>query len=169
MTMIKNKTAWTVIFLLDDVTFTKLVLLYRSANHAFAPHYYTGIGGKVEGGETPLQGAYRELEEETALHSIELTEFARCHIQNVGTLHYFWGVYSGDNLPPCNEGTLEWVDKKNLLSKKLIPTTQGVCLEWEKRKFAVNDAFTVIEKVTSVNEVGVRTVEVTEVINGLHS
>ena len=142
-------TCWSVIFLLDKNPLSKIVLLKRANFKKFAPNFYTGIGGKIESGESPLKGAYRELKEETGLENITLTEFARCIVNNQKTLFYFWGIFP-DKVPECNEGTLVWVEKDQILSKRIIPTTKSICTEWQKRGFAINKPFEIFTKEVSV-------------------
>ncbi|MEI6533106.1 MAG: NUDIX domain-containing protein [Candidatus Roizmanbacteria bacterium] len=135
---------WTVIFLLDNIVPTKIILLKRAPTKKFAPNYYTGIGGKVEDGETVIQGAYRELKEETGLNKIHLTEFAHAIVNNQRFLGYFVGVYQKDDVPICNEGILEWVSVDKLFEKQIIPTTGEVVKMWKKRQFQTDKQFSVL-------------------------
>ena len=88
---------------------------------------WIGVGGKLEAGESPEEGARREILEETGL-AVE-------KLQMIGTITFpeftpdtdwytfvfrvreFTGV-----LGPCDEGTLEWVPYDQVLSK---PTWEG--------------------------------------------
>ncbi|MCA9896339.1 MAG: NUDIX domain-containing protein, partial [Anaerolineae bacterium] len=88
---------WTVIFLLDSVQPQRVMMLKRAPWKPFAPDMYTGIGGKEEIGEGPLACALRELEEETGLTNIALTEFARCVLDGQKSLHYYRGIYPQPN------------------------------------------------------------------------
>jgi 8-oxo-dGTP pyrophosphatase MutT (NUDIX family) len=166
---------WTVIFFIDSKKPTQIGLLKRSYAKSFASNFYTGIGGKigdVEGfeNETPLEGAYRELEEETIgelnADNVELSEFARCVHDTDLTIYYFWSICK--NLPSVDEsdGKLTWVDVGEVLSYHLIPTTKAVCTEWRRRNFSADQLFTV-----HVSELGVertvRLVEVTKVTDEL--
>ena len=142
--MNKHIPKWTVVFLLDNVVPTRLILLKRAPTKKFAPDYYTGIGGKVEDGETIIEGAYRELEEETGLTGIQLTEFAHATVNKQWLLGYFVGVYQKDDLPICNEGTLEWVSIGDIFEKNIIPATCEVMKIWKKRKFQSDLFFSVL-------------------------
>ena len=145
----KFKELYTVVFLVNKIPPERTVLLKRAEWKDFAPGYYTGVGGKVEKGETVDDAALRELQEETGLKNIKLTEFARCLLTNhEKALFYFWGIYPDDKLPGCNEGDLEWVNSGELVSKNIIPTTMLVVREWQERNFGVNRPFTVYAKVT---------------------
>lgn len=137
---------WNVIFLLDAKLPTKIVLMRRAANKDFAPNLYTGIGGKVEPGETILESAHRELQEESGITNVSLTEFARCIRDDTDTLYYFGGIYIHNALPRSTDGRLEWVPRDAILKKDLIPTTFLVCKEWRKRDFTVNRPFTLYIK-----------------------
>lgn len=143
---------WTVIFLLDSVQPQRVMMLKRAPWKPFAPDMYTGIGGKEENGEGPLACALRELEEETGLTNIALTEFARCVLDGQKSLHYYRGIYPQPNPPACNEGTLEWVALNNVLSLPIIPTTCEVVKIWQQRQFKLDGHFTVIEKSVGQHE-----------------
>lgn len=168
---------WTVIFLVDQNPLNEIVLLRRAPDKSFAPNWYTGIGGKVGDlpgleNETPLEAAYRELEEETEgeLHArnILLTEFANCCYDSGLRLHYFWGIYP-QNQPPHispTDGALSWVSRKSLLNRDIIPTTQAVCQEWSRRDFLLNQPFTVFVREVGQDR-GVRLVDVIRTSDGL--
>jgi len=168
---------WNVIFLADSKSPEEVLLLRRAADKKFAPNFYTGIGGKIGDlpgleNETPLESAYRELEEETLgrlnKENTSLGEFARCIYDSGLTLYYFWGLCSNSEVPTTDpkDGILIWVNKNELLNHDLIPTTQAVCAEWQKRGMATDRPFTLF-----VREVGwentVRLVEVIKVEDGL--
>lgn len=149
----KNVNSWNVIFLVDECTPQKVVLLKRASDKTFAPDFYTGIGGKIgdipgQETETPLDSAYRELMEETCGEinpfKIVLREFARCVYDDGRRLYYFYGQYGVTNLPYINpqEGSLMWVSVSDLLGHNLIPTTKAVCEEWAKRDYVTNRPFT---------------------------
>lgn len=129
--------SWNVIFLIDQIPPTKIVFLKRGPNRTFAPNMYTGIGGKVENGETLLESAYRELEEESGITNVKLEQFAKVVIDNQDELIYFLGIFPyTPNLPNSNEGTLEWVAVKNIFQKNIIPTTREVLKQWQKQNFS---------------------------------
>jgi len=164
---------FTVIFLINNNPPAKVLLLKRAATKSFAPNYFTGIGGKVgdipeNSDESVLEGAYRELSEETeenlSKEIIKLRGCARCVLKGGIRLHYFWGEYFGIEPPRVNplDGTLVWVAVEELLQRNIIPTTRVICKEWAQRGFKISCPFTVY-----VREIGmentVRLVEVQKV------
>jgi ADP-ribose pyrophosphatase YjhB (NUDIX family) len=167
---------YTVIFLVEHDPPDKILLLKRAPSKSFAPNYYTGIGGKV--GDAPeyadesvLDGAYRELEEETlgnlTKDNIQLRAFARCVFESGIELHYFWGILEGSTTPVFSQsdGTLTWVSTETLFQRKIIPTTQVICKEWAQRGFSLHKLFTVTVREVGVEDT-VRLVGVTKVENG---
>ena len=85
---------WNVIFLVDKNPPSQIVMFKRTPDRDFAPNLYTGVGGKVEPKESIADSAHRELEEETGINNIALTEFARVIIDGKLRLYYFWGIYN---------------------------------------------------------------------------
>lgn len=135
---------WNVVFLVDKNPLSKVVLLKRAAGKTFAANKYTGVGGKVEKDEGLVDSAIRELIEETGIAGIKLYEFARAILNGSDSLHYFWGIYSENNLPASEDGNLEWVKKDNLTGMDFIHSTKTLVKIWQKkRNFDLNKPFTV--------------------------
>ena len=168
---------YSVIFLVNKFPPDKVLLLKRAETQKFAPGFYTGIGGKI--GDFPevrmesrLEGAYRELREETGgdltEENIRLIEFARCVYEKGTRLFYFVALSSKDRLPVINpsDGALFWVDVDELLNKDIIPTTKVICEEWARRNFLVDIPFTLIVREIGIEKT-VRLVEVLKVQEGL--
>lgn len=110
----------------------RLVLLHRAEWKTFAPGRWTGIGGKLEGEEIaePALGALRELREETGLMLDDLSAWRFvADIVDPGAevrLVYYVAMFAGEQLPPCNEGTLHWVPLTDYHTYDLIENTRAV-------------------------------------------
>lgn len=82
-----------------------------------------GIGGHIEGDETPYQCNIREVFEETGLNSstyLGLVIFSDLSISNQRFLMhvYFSDSYEGsENLPACTEGELNWLTVDEFLNR----------------------------------------------------
>jgi 8-oxo-dGTP pyrophosphatase MutT (NUDIX family) len=135
-------TRTTTIFLCDSKQPQYIYLLKRAPTKTFAPNLYTGVGGKIEGKEAPLENAYRELEEETGLKNIALTEFGRLIVVSYWTVYQFFGLYNGP-VPKCPEGTIEKFKISNIINLPLIPTQEIFCQEWKNRNWQTNKPFTI--------------------------
>ncbi len=88
---------------------------------------WLGIGGKFEYGESPFDCAKREITEETGLSVRELAYrgIVTFVSDEFGTeyMHLFTcRKFSGELLPECSEGALEWIDKEKLYS---LPMWEG--------------------------------------------
>ena len=87
---------------------------------------WVGIGGKFEEGESPEDCAAREVREETGL------TLGQCRYRGIVTfvsdewgteyMHLFHSSDFSGQLKDCNEGVLEWVDKRRLLT---LPIWEG--------------------------------------------
>lgn len=137
--------AYSAVFLGDRPVPTRLVYLHRAPTKRIGPNRYTGIGGRREPSETIDTTAHRELAEETGLHGLQLTEFARCRVlpPDPRDLHFFFGVLASAtpteaSLPSCTDGTLEWVPVAQLLERDLLPTARLVVTEWLRRGLQVD-------------------------------
>ena len=87
---------------------------------------WVGIGGKFEPGESPEDCAIREVFEETGLimRSWAYRGIVTFVSDEWGTeyMHLFHSVDFSGTLKDCDEGVLEWVDKKALLH---LPIWEG--------------------------------------------
>ncbi len=79
---------------------------------------WIGIGGKFEPGESPEDCVCREVLEETGLR---LTDYRYCGIVTFVNsdwteyMHLFHATGFEGQLRECDEGVLEWIDKKRLV------------------------------------------------------
>ena len=80
---------------------------------------WIGIGGKFEQAESPEDCVLREVREETGLR---LTQYRYCGIITFVSdrwqteyMHLFHATGFEGTLRDCDEGVLEWIDKKKLL------------------------------------------------------
>lgn len=150
--------SWNVIFLINQATPSKIVLLKRAANKKFAPGMYTGIGGKVEVGETFLDSACRELKEETGITNVTLKQCAKVIIDDTEELIYFWGIFN-EPLPLSDDGLLEWVSTTEVLNKNIIPTTFEMLKQWQSQNFSPTPFELHVKTISEEN--GIKQVRVT--------
>jgi len=112
--------------------------------HGEAAQHLTGMyglpGGRLDEGESLLDGAAREFQEETGLipektSMIQLGTIYEAEIprKNGEILSTFWNVffiknYSG-SLNSTDETIPEWVEIDSIINLKLLPNTQKAVLE----------------------------------------
>ena len=88
---------------------------------------WIGIGGKFEEGESPFDCIRRETHEETGLKLINpkyrgIVTFVS-DIYGTEYMHLFSATeFEGEVNDSCNEGELEWIDKKDLIN---LPIWEG--------------------------------------------
>lgn len=88
---------------------------------------WIGVGGKLKSGESPLECVLREIKEETGVRAKNLTYRAKIYFNNdiypSEIMHLFTADgYDGEINYDCDEGVLEWVDQKDILS---LPLWEG--------------------------------------------
>ena len=106
----------------------KYLMLHRTKKENDAnKDKWIGIGGKLEAGESPFDCAKREVEEETGLTVNDLryrgiVTFVsnECPTEYMHLFHTT--SYEGEVNKNCDEGVLEWIEKKKLLS---LPIWEG--------------------------------------------
>jgi 8-oxo-dGTP diphosphatase len=110
-----------IIFIIND---GKVLLQKGSETKKIYAGYYNGIGGHIERGETPLDGAYRELKEESGLVCEDLRLCGTIHIDvtpEQGILLFvFAGTKVSGNVTDSNEGKLFWIGLENIKGLKLV-------------------------------------------------
>lgn len=134
---------YTTIFIGNAMNPTRLLMLKRAKTKAFAPNYYTGLGGKTEPGETQDECAIRELYEESRIRT-ELVQFGQAVVNKQKLISYYFGVVSKELLPECNEGTLEWFNTNTLINNcsPIIKTAKHILTEWQSRNWETSKPFT---------------------------
>lgn len=99
----------------------KILMLYRNKKKDdLNKNKYVGIGGKIEKNELPLDAMIREFKEETNLKPLNLKEIGFIDFfqdgKNLGMHIFKANNFEGEIFKDCNEGTLEWIDKKELMN-----------------------------------------------------
>ena len=101
---------------------SKVLLLCR--NKEPMKNTWTGVGGKTEFQEEPLESCIREAKEESGLDIKPELVGALTTINKPEGYKWFLFVYVADDfkgtLKECSEGTLEWVNEEDLFNKNLI-------------------------------------------------
>ena len=106
----------------------KYLMLHRVKKKNDMNHdKWIGIGGKLEAAESPFDGAKREILEETGLtvSSLDYRGIVTFVSDEFGTeyMHLFHTKsFEGAIREDCDEGNLEWIEKKKLLS---LPIWEG--------------------------------------------
>lgn len=111
---------------------------------------WIGVGGKMEGAETPLECITREVREETGyqLHSARLHGFVVfpgiLHGEDEGMFVYTSDDFSGEMIA-CDEGVLAWIPDEDVLS---LPMWEG---DYHLHEWLRDDLFHVA-KITYEND-----------------
>lgn len=104
----------------DDV-----LLMRRAATRRIFPNRYNGLGGHIERDETPLEGAIREIYEESGLR-VEHIAFCGTHMVDTGGQNgiMLFTFRARATSRACvsdeREGTLHWISRKDVLSLELV-------------------------------------------------
>ncbi len=97
------------------------VLLQRKSKGLFGGDKYNAPGGKLNEGESPLEGVIREIEEETGLIISDLKDHGIVHFYDGDESKPAWSVhvfstetYDGELITNVREGVHEWVDNDKM-------------------------------------------------------
>ena len=113
----------------------EVLLLKRSADKKILPHYYAGVGGKMDltSIESPLTTAYREIEEETGYKFSDIASLNLAGVYTVFDKFGKWNIFEFvgqvkkklfEKTFEMNEGTLTWVPVEKIEDYRLIPDLQ---------------------------------------------
>ena len=99
-------------------------LLMLNRNYAPCKGLWTGVGGKIEPGELPLQAALRETYEETGIELQEARFTGIVTFNGQYTIHVFIAVLPDEvayPTPHCSdEGVLDWKDSSWVLDPRNV-------------------------------------------------
>lgn len=102
----------------------KYLMLHRTVKPNDPSHNkWIGVGGKCEGDESPDECMVREVKEETGL-TIENWQY-RGIVTFVSDewpseyMHLFTADSWSGEMTPCNEGSLQWIDKERIFNLQL--------------------------------------------------
>lgn len=103
----------------DDV-----LLMKRAPHKRVFPNQYNGVGGHIERDEDPLNGARREILEETGL-AVHRLDLRAIHNIDAGAdsgilLFVFVGYSDSRDVVDCSEGTLHWVPVTQVAALDLV-------------------------------------------------
>ncbi|MFJ2479254.1 NUDIX hydrolase [Pseudomonas sp. NPDC087598] len=88
---------------------------------------WTLPGGKIESGETPVQAAVRELEEETGLIAEDLTYLARYEKNDTVHFVFIFMLQSGEKPSPKNEiAACKWSPRRRVHAIESSPVTKAI-------------------------------------------
>lgn len=81
-------------------------------------------GGKLDDGETPIDGALRECQEETGINPQNLKYLGSSKSVNGRVVHVFSGTTNIDKVTLSSEhSSFKWIFKKNMFDLKLAGNT----------------------------------------------
>jgi len=113
---------------------SRTLMIHKQQSSSFHQGKWNGLGGKIEGDESPREAALREIKEESGLTLAPLRLQARGVLQFPNfkpgkaedwVVYVFSGSVSDAEAkavnPVCDEGALNWVETSELLQLNLWP------------------------------------------------
>ncbi len=103
-----------------------VLLMKRASTRRVFPNQYNGVGGHIERDEDPLQGAIREIKEETGLdvQNVRLRAIHNIDAGHESGIMMFVFTAQSDtrevNLIDKTEGTLHWIRRHQLATLDLV-------------------------------------------------
>ncbi len=102
----------------------KYLMLYRNKKeNDLNEGKWIGVGGRFETGETPEECMKREILEETGLSVLKYRYRGLITFVSEGNIVEYMHLYTvsefAGELTECNEGTLKWIPKEEILSLNL--------------------------------------------------
>ena len=100
-----------------------LMLLRNKREKDINKGKYIGVGGHIENGETKEAALVREIKEETNLNVGKFEYRGEIKFNNTNgvkeIMHLFHVTEFDGELKECDEGTLSWIDKKDIFNLNL--------------------------------------------------
>jgi 8-oxo-dGTP diphosphatase len=101
-----------------------VLLMKRGPHKRVFPNRYNGLGGHIERDEDPLNGARREVAEESGL-KVDRLELRAVYNIDAGEatgimLFVFIGQSESRELAACDEGTLHWIPQEQVSQLDLV-------------------------------------------------
>ncbi len=100
-----------------------LMLLRNKKEHDVNEGKWIGVGGKLEGAESPEECVCREVREETGLELRSYKLRGILTFSSVGWEDELIFIYTADSfdgrMKDCDEGELKWIDKDKIMELRL--------------------------------------------------
>lgn len=111
----------------DDV-----LILQRGSTAPWMPDKWSLVGGGVEEGETPMDGAKREVQEEIGVDIYDLTYFDEYYDTNVGKLIYYYTKLPIGSKVKLNWENQDyaWVNLKTINGFDFVPNVKNIIIKF---------------------------------------
>ena len=119
----------------------KYLLMNRAPNRKIAPGVWCGVGGHIEPHEIndPLTACYREIEEETGIQKCQIVSIDLYYIimrrskDEIRQSYIYFGETLQTDVTQTDEGTLFWINEKDLLNREYSKTFAAMLEHYAKR------------------------------------